>query len=106
MWSGCICGALFFAVAVVVFSAQLAAANFVFQLELRDVITRGNCKKFLDEFSAACETYLSTFCLRLQSETSGCSLGSSERYGPGFNFPITRKISSTRLWPVSPGINN
>ena len=93
--------ALFFALSIVVLSAQLAATNFIFQFELSDIVTHVNCKKFLDEFSPACETYLSTFCLRLQSETSGCSLGSSGRYGPDFNFPITRYISSTSAWPVS-----
>ena len=91
------CRTLFFAFSVVVLSAQLAAADFVFQFELSDVTTRGDCS----ELFSACETYLSTFCLRPQSETSGCSLGSSGRYGPDFNFPITRQISSTSAWPVS-----
>ena len=98
--SFCVCKALCCALSVVVLSAQLAAANFVFRFELSSVTTHGNCAG-IDDLSPACETYLSTFCLRLQSETSGCSLGSSGRYGPGFNFPITRQISSTSSWPVS-----
>ena len=84
---------------MVVFSAQLTAANFVFEFELSSVDTRGNCAG--DDLSIGCETYLSTFCLRLQSETDGCSLGSSGRYGPGGGLPITRRISSTSPWPVS-----
>ena len=95
--------ALFFALSIIVLSAQLAATNFIFQFELSDVVTHVNCKKLFDELSPACETYLSTFCLRLQSETSGCSLGSSGQYGPEFNFPITRQISSTSAWLVSLG---
>ena len=94
---------LFFTLSIVILSAQLAATNFVFQFELSNVTTRGDCKNFWDEFSPTCETYLSIFCLRLQSETSDCSLGSSGQYGPGFDFPITRQISSTRPWPVSLG---
>jgi hypothetical protein len=100
LWSG---WALFFTLSVVALSAaQLASANFIFQFELSDVVTHVNCEKAFDEYSSVCETYLSIFCLRLQSETSGCSLGSSGQYGPDkFNFPITRQISSTSPWPVS-----
>ena len=97
LWSG---WALFYILSVVVLTAQLAATDFIFQFELRDVTTNGNC--FGDDLSLACETYLSAFCLRPRSETSGCSLGSSEPYGPDdFHFPITRRISSTGPWPVS-----
>ena len=77
-----------------------SAANFVFQFELLSVNTRGNCGGIL-ELTPACETYLSAFCLRPRSEAAGCSLGSSGRYGPNFNFPLSRQISSTSPWPVS-----
>ena len=78
---------------------NLSVANFVFQYELLSVNTRGPCTGL--ELTPACETYLSSFCLRPQTEAGGCSLGSSGRYGPDFNFPMTRRISSTSPWPVS-----
>ena len=85
---------------------QLSLAQFVIDFQLHAVTTNGDCSSLLEFFDPECETYLRRFCLRetghsRSTDDSDCPLGSSARFGPGGNLPISRQILSSQSWSVS-----
>lgn len=85
---------------------SLSFAQFVFEFNLHAVTTSSTaiCASPINEIS--CETYLNNFCLRelgssRSTDDSECPLGSSGRFGPTGNLPVSRQINSSRSWPVS-----
>ena len=80
----------------------MSLAQFVFDFQLHAVTTNVDCGVVY----GACETYLNRFCLRERghsrsTDDSDCPLGSSGRFEPEGNLPISRQILSSRSWPVS-----
>ena len=93
---------------ILLHSSQLSTswAQFVFDFQLHAVTTNGDCNSVLEVFDPECETYLNRFCLRERgysrsTDDSDCPLGSSGRFGPGGNLPISRQILSSQSWAVS-----